>query len=92
MGLSGSLRCARAIASATLCPALCVALCGSCALYVALGLLHCVAQLAGAIPVRSLWAIGVRSALLILCLPSGASLAYFVRLLWACLVPVQCST
>uniref|UniRef100_A0AB39C5W9 Uncharacterized protein n=1 Tax=Klebsiella phage P284 TaxID=3229730 RepID=A0AB39C5W9_9CAUD len=30
-----------------------------------------------AIPVRSLWAIGVRSALLILCLPSGASLAYF---------------
>lgn len=70
----------RAIASATLWLCLCAALCGSCALYEALGLLHCVAQLAGAIPVRSLWAIGVRSALLILCLPSGVPLAYFAGL------------
>lgn len=70
----------RAIASATLCLSLRVHWGASCALYGALGLLHCVAQLAGAIPVRSLWAIGVRSALLILCLPSGVPLAYFVGL------------
>ncbi|WJZ69616.1 hypothetical protein [Klebsiella phage pKP-M212-2.1] len=37
MGLSGSLRCVGAIASATLWLSLCVALRGSCALYVALG-------------------------------------------------------
>ena len=36
----------------------------------------------GAIPVRSLWATGACSALLILCLPSGIPLAYFVRPLW----------
>nr|DAO86545.1 MAG TPA: hypothetical protein [Caudoviricetes sp.] len=66
MGLSGPVLRSRAIASATLWLPLCVALCGSCALYEALGLPHCVAQLAGAIPVRSLWAVGVRSALLIL--------------------------
>lgn len=40
-GLSGSLRCARAIASATLWLGLCVALRGSCALYWALGLSLC---------------------------------------------------
>jgi hypothetical protein len=60
-GLSGSLRCAGAIASAAPRLGLCVALSGSCALYGALG----------AIPVRSLWAIGVRSALLILRVHSG---------------------
>lgn len=40
---------------------------------------QCVLRGTRAIPVRSLWAIGVRSALLILCLPGGVPLAYFVR-------------